>query len=106
MSGWAHDPTDKRKWLKWVGPGPAPEPAEYNITTDYEQYTPKGVIRRYRLTVMNDTVNLDGVEFNHAKLYNGVYPGPWIQACWGDDIGQFTYHLFPAASVNSTQKSP
>ncbi|KAI1977262.1 hypothetical protein LOZ53_002108 [Ophidiomyces ophidiicola] len=86
MRGWAHDPTDKRKWLKWIGAGPAPEPGEYTIMTDYEKYTPKGVTRRHFLEVKEHTVNLDGVEFKRAKLYNGLFPGPWIQACWGDDI--------------------
>lgn len=46
MIGWVHDETDKREWLKWAGPGTAPEPGAYNIATDYEKYTPKGITRR------------------------------------------------------------
>ncbi|QVM09655.1 hypothetical protein D8B26_004311 [Coccidioides posadasii str. Silveira] len=46
MHGWVHDKFDKRNWLKWVGKGPAPEPREYGVATDYEKYTPKGITRK------------------------------------------------------------
>ncbi|KAI8653708.1 Laccase 2 [Fusarium sp. Ph1] len=59
---------------------------EYNITTDYEKIYPPGVLREYYLVVDNMTINGDGV-FNHeGKVFNQTYPGPWIQACWGDTI--------------------
>lgn len=28
----------------------------------------------------------DGVQKNRGKYFNGTYPGPLIEACWGDDI--------------------
>lgn len=50
MKGWVHDHSDKRNWLKYVGNG-NPTPEEYNISTDYEKYTPEGVTRKVsRLT--------------------------------------------------------
>jgi FtsP/CotA-like multicopper oxidase with cupredoxin domain len=31
-------------------------------------------------------INGDGVANPDGKVYNQTYPGPWIQACWGDLI--------------------
>ena len=28
----------------------------------------------------------DGLKMLHGKVFNNSYPGPWIQACWGDEI--------------------
>ncbi|KAK2814453.1 hypothetical protein FQN49_008182, partial [Arthroderma sp. PD_2] len=86
LKGWAPDGDSKMGWLKWVGDGPAPSPGAYNISTDYEKIYPEGVTRKYNLVVDEGTVNLDGVTSTEAKLFNGQYPGPWIQACWGDIV--------------------
>ncbi|EGD93868.1 multicopper oxidase [Trichophyton tonsurans CBS 112818] len=86
MKGWAADNSSKTGWLKWVGNGPTPSPGAFNTTTDYENIFPEGVTRKYNLVVDEGTVNLDGVTANHAMLFNGQYPGPWIQACWGDIV--------------------
>ncbi|KAM5469654.1 hypothetical protein MauCBS54593_004208 [Microsporum audouinii] len=86
MKGWAADNGSKTGWLKWVGDGPAPAPGAFNITTDYEKIFPEGVTRKYNLVIDEGSVNLDGVTASHAMLYNGQYPGPWIQACWGDIV--------------------
>lgn len=58
----------------------------YNITTDYEDTnkTPIGIHRDYTLNLTDSWVNADGINFTYAKLFNNSYPGPWIQACWGD----------------------
>ena len=58
----------------------------YDINTNYEyvNQTPVGVERKYELDVTNGSINADGMSFSEAKLFNGTYPGPWIQACWGD----------------------
>ena len=58
---------------------------EFNITTDYEQLRPTGIVRNYTLYLAdNKTLNVDGLKFPEAKIFNNSYPGPWIQACWGD----------------------
>ena len=56
----------------------------YDINSNYEVRTPKGVTRRFRLDLHDDHINQDGIYFDYAKIFNGQYPGPWIQACWGD----------------------
>ncbi|KAK2749597.1 hypothetical protein FQN57_005819 [Myotisia sp. PD_48] len=86
MPGWVHDADSKRGWLKWAGEGEAPAPGKYDIETDNEHTWPKGILRQYTLTIEEGTVNLDGEPFIHAKLFEKKYPGPWIQACWGDEI--------------------
>ncbi|KAH8423781.1 uncharacterized protein LDX57_001540 [Aspergillus melleus] len=58
----------------------------FDINTNYEKKWPKGVLRQYHITIHEDKVNLDGEDFPHAKLINGQWPGPWIQACWGDEV--------------------
>ena len=58
---------------------------QFNVTTDYEVQKPTGIHRHYELNVTDDTpVNADGVDFDAAKVFNRQYPGPWLQACWGD----------------------
>lgn len=59
---------------------------EYNISTNYEDtnLTPIGIHRTYYLNVTDGWVNADGINFTEAKLFNNTYPGPWIEACWGD----------------------
>ncbi|KAL2674299.1 hypothetical protein Neosp_012750 [[Neocosmospora] mangrovei] len=32
------------------------------------------------------TINGDGIPNLEGKVFNQTYPGPWIQACWGDTI--------------------
>ncbi|KAF2187676.1 multicopper oxidase [Zopfia rhizophila CBS 207.26] len=58
----------------------------YNISTDYESIYPKGITRRYTLDVTDGTLFADGCENNQVKFFNASYPGPWIEACWGDDV--------------------
>ncbi|KAF7591618.1 hypothetical protein BBP40_001318 [Aspergillus hancockii] len=60
---------------------------EYNISTNYETTWPQGRRRDYHIVVNNDTTaNWDGIPFSGAKMFNGTFPGPWIQACWGDSV--------------------
>ena len=58
----------------------------YDIHTDYENIikTPIGIHRYYTLNITDSWVNADGMNFTYAKLFNNTYPGPLIQACWGD----------------------
>lgn len=79
MKGWqsCSTPENRECWLRH------PDGREYNITTNYENEAPKGIDRYYSLDVANMDINLDGLN-THASLFNKTYPGPWIQACWGD----------------------
>lgn len=61
-----------------------PDGREFNIHTDYEKYAPVGIDRYYTLVVNDGWVAGDGLNFTAAKLFNNTYPGPWIEACWGD----------------------
>ena len=76
---------------------------QFNISTDYESEKPEGIHRQYELNVTDDTpINADGVSFDLAKLFNRVYPGPWLQACWGDVRLTTGVHLF-AITLTSVQ---
>jgi hypothetical protein len=59
---------------------------EYNISTNYEDSdsTPIGIHRNYTLDLTDEWINADGMYFEDGKIFNETYPGPWIQACWGD----------------------
>lgn len=79
--GWepCHGP-DGGCWLK------GPNGKGFNITTDYENESPKGITRRYSLDITSQALAPDGVPMAHGKVFNNSYPGPWIQACWGDEL--------------------
>ncbi|KAK7417078.1 hypothetical protein QQX98_004839 [Neonectria punicea] len=59
---------------------------EFNIHTNYENFAPVGVTRSYTLNVTESEFNADGQPFDEAKLFNETYPGPWLEACWGDTV--------------------
>ncbi|KAH6884120.1 multicopper oxidase-domain-containing protein [Thelonectria olida] len=59
---------------------------EFNIHTNYEKFAPKGITRHYTLNVTESSFNADGQPFTDAKLFNETYPGPWLEACWGDTL--------------------
>ena len=74
----------------WLEP-PDKEHIPYNIFTDYENVMPTGTFRYYHLDLINGTaigqeVNADGKPQTGTKFFNASYPGPWIQACWGDTL--------------------
>jgi len=75
---------DRKCWLRRDSDG-----HQFDIWTDYENETPIGVERKYELVLEDDNYDADGLNFPWAKLFNKQYPGPWIQACWGD-----TYVVF------------
>jgi FtsP/CotA-like multicopper oxidase with cupredoxin domain len=60
----------------------------FNITTDYEESTPKGDIVSYNweITETDNWVGPDGVTKGFAQLINGQLPGPTLRAKWGDTI--------------------
>jgi FtsP/CotA-like multicopper oxidase with cupredoxin domain len=59
---------------------------EYNISTDYEKFTPEGTTRTIDLTLTEEEYTADGTVKKLAKLINGKYPGELIEACWGDTL--------------------
>ena len=81
MVGWekCSTPTDRKCWLRRTVDG-----KQYDINTDYENDAPTGMTRRYSLELGKGSYDADGMNFSDAKLFDGQYPGPWIEACWGD----------------------
>ncbi|KAF2111018.1 multicopper oxidase-domain-containing protein [Lophiotrema nucula] len=59
---------------------------EYNVTTDYEDFTPIGKERVYNLELTEEEFTADGTVKDFAKLINKEYPGTLIEACWGDTL--------------------
>jgi hypothetical protein len=91
MTGWRHcsKPEDRGCWLINDKGG------RFDINTDYESVAPRGILRKYTLTVTNGSINGDGLAFNEAKLFNATYPGPWLQACWGDEVEITVFNRLP-----------
>lgn len=73
--------------------------SQYDIHTDYESETPRGVTREYWLDVDNVELSPDGYAKPTAKAFNATYPGPTIEACWGDEI---VVHVRNRLSTNGT----
>jgi hypothetical protein len=59
-------------------------------TNPYTQYPNTGVIRTYDFTISRGVIAPDGYQKN-VLLVNGAFPGPQIEANWGDTI-QVTVH--------------
>lgn len=87
MVGWlpCSSEEDRSCWLYHNTTG-----KRYGIESNYEDPsingTPIGKLREYTLVVEDGVWNADGFMAKDVKLVNGTYPGPWIQACWGDTI--------------------
>lgn len=84
MKGWEPCTTadDRGCWLRNPSTG-----QEWNIYTNYENVTSdyiRGINRTYVLNITDHAINADGLNFTEAKVFNEMYPGPWIQGCWGD----------------------
>ena len=86
MAGWEYcsSADDRGCWLKKRGGDPANPNDRFDVHTNYETRAPTGITRRYSLHLNDDYLNADGMYFDYAKIFNEQYPGPWIQACWGD----------------------
>ncbi|KAM7186154.1 Multicopper oxidase domain containing protein [Rhypophila sp. PSN 637] len=83
----------------------------WDINTDYEatdetaptpvNKMPIGVTRTYHLTATSSAINADGLNFRDGKVFQldgestPTYPGPWIQACWGDTIEVQVTNMLP-----------
>ncbi|KAI8243845.1 oxidoreductase [Colletotrichum sp. SAR 10_96] len=59
-------------------------------TNYYKQWPNTGVVRNYDFTISRGVIAPDGYE-RQVLLVNGAYPGPTIEANWGDWI-QVTVH--------------
>ncbi|KAK7186616.1 Laccase-2-like protein 4 [Paraphaeosphaeria sporulosa] len=69
---------DRSCWVKNHG-------KTYNIDTDYEDDFPVGITRTFDLEISEKVVSPDGFP-KVAQVVNGQFPGPLIEACWGDTI--------------------
>ncbi|KAK4231593.1 putative laccase precursor [Podospora fimiseda] len=60
---------------------------KWDINTNYEDKYPVGITREYWI-IVNETLDLspDGQKKIGGVTFNGTYPGPLIEACWGDLI--------------------
>ncbi|KAK0732030.1 multicopper oxidase-domain-containing protein [Lasiosphaeris hirsuta] len=83
MTGWesCSTPQDRSCWLINKATG-----ERYDINTDYETKYPTGITREYFLNITKWNITADGYTFPGATVFNNSYPGPWIQACWGDTV--------------------
>ncbi|KAL2055956.1 hypothetical protein ABVK25_003598 [Lepraria finkii] len=89
LKGWksCNGPQSRDCWLK-DSASKQPLFSQYDIHTDYESVFPQGIHREYWLNVTDK-----------AKVLNGSYPGPLIEACWGDDI---TVHVTNYVKTNGS----
>ena len=88
----------------WLEPPLGSKLPRYDIHTDYESIWPNGTIREYWLDLINGTltkkeINADGVAMKDSKIFNSSYPGPWLQACWGDNV---SVHIRNSLQKNGT----
>ncbi|KAK4682451.1 hypothetical protein QC764_0019290 [Podospora pseudoanserina] len=92
MVGWekCSTPEDRSCWLVNKKTG-----ERFDINTDYENYYPTGTTREYFITVDKSNITADGYTFYGATVFNETYPGPWIQACWGDTVKVHVRNLNP-----------
>ncbi|KAF9888532.1 hypothetical protein FE257_008639 [Aspergillus nanangensis] len=91
MVPFGYQPSYPKGHDQWI-PHQKFQDLDYNITTDYDVRTPNGTTREYHITVNESDAQIwDGRQSNTRALADGKYPGPWIQACWGDTL-KITVH--------------
>ncbi|KAL9126844.1 MAG: hypothetical protein Q9217_004171 [Psora testacea] len=89
MRGWKHTAGvgARNQWLEKPISEEDPTGGIYNVFTNYDLYAPVGITRKYHLNVTDQMINADGVAREEGgKVFNGQYPGPWLEACWGDTL--------------------
>ncbi|KAK4675425.1 hypothetical protein QC764_504140 [Podospora pseudoanserina] len=72
-------------WLRMKRPDSEGRIYGYDIHTNYEVAAPTGVSRYYTIDVATGVIYPDGFP-KQALLFNGTYPGPRLEACWGDEL--------------------
>ncbi|KAK7617054.1 laccase [Phyllosticta citricarpa] len=68
---------------------------------DYDSMPDTGVTRYYNLTVSYQNIAPDGVQ-REGIVFNGQYPGPLIEANWGDWISVTVYNELGAKNEGTT----
>ncbi|KAF4996638.1 hypothetical protein FGRMN_4384 [Fusarium graminum] len=63
----------------------------FDIHTDYEEYVPEGIVRKFYLEVSNKVIAPDGYKVERM-LFNGTYPGPTLEGNWGDTFEITVYN--------------
>ncbi|VBB84489.1 Putative laccase precursor [Podospora comata] len=86
MKNWqpCYGPENRTCWLEATdGSG-----KRIDIDTDYENASlvPFGKTRYYHFDISEEPISPDGMTMEHGKVFQRRYPGPWIEACWGDTI--------------------
>ncbi|KAK4244515.1 multicopper oxidase-domain-containing protein [Corynascus novoguineensis] len=81
-------PTSRDCWIrKHSRRGRIEWDTQFDVLTNYEERVPPGVTREYWLEVGYDPdVAPDGHPKTGGQYFNGTYPGPLIEACWGDEL--------------------
>ena len=86
---------DAPKLPKWVEGPPASDssghippwtPITTNNTNPYTEFPTTGVTRYYDFHISECTIAPDGVEIANEICVNGQFPGPMIEANYGDYI--------------------
>ncbi|KAF8534127.1 Cupredoxin, partial [Trichophaea hybrida] len=73
---------------------------DFDLYTDYEERWPQGVTKEYWLNVTYTTIAPDGYK-RIGQVVNGTYPGPLIEANWGDRLViHVTNYLAPELAPN------
>ncbi|KAK4697824.1 hypothetical protein P7C71_g309, partial [Lecanoromycetidae sp. Uapishka_2] len=100
MEGWesCNGPESRDCWLK-DAESDQPIFSQYDINTNYEDSWPQGIQREFWLNVTDQTISPDGYLKPEGKVFNNSYPGPLIEACWGDDI---TIHVTNYVKTNGS----
>ncbi|RMZ88167.1 hypothetical protein DV736_g4611, partial [Chaetothyriales sp. CBS 134916] len=70
---------------KYLGPRPSWGDRTASGTNPYKSCPHSGVVRSYNFVISRGTIAPDGVE-RDSLLINGAFPGPTIEANWGDTI--------------------
>lgn len=96
LAGWenCNAPNSRDCWLRDTV-SKQPLFSQYDIKTDYEKFWPKGIKREFWLNVSGQTISPDGYLKPLGKVLNNTYPGPLIEACWGDDITVHVTNYLP-----------
>ncbi|CAF9923127.1 MAG: hypothetical protein ALECFALPRED_002306 [Alectoria fallacina] len=96
LAGWTNcnTPNSRDCWLRDAA-SEQPLFSQYDINTDYEKWWPQGIKREFWLNVSGQTISPDGFLKPLGKVFNNTYPGPLLEACWGDDITVHVTNYLP-----------
>ncbi|OJJ70210.1 hypothetical protein ASPBRDRAFT_197903 [Aspergillus brasiliensis CBS 101740] len=82
------DPPSEKDRTVWLKSKHSRE-QDISIKTNYEDYAPRGKVRHVSVTVRTDPSQPkypDGRDYRQGKYFDLEYPGPLIEACWGDTV--------------------